>query len=265
MKRLALTLLCAVAFALPAAARAETPEQKGLRIATEAKKSDDGFGDYSVQGRMILRTAQGEAAVRAFSDRVLEVSGDSDKSVIVFDRPRDVKGVALLTHGHTVGADDQWLYLPAMKRVKRVSSANKTGSFVGSEFAYEDFNSNEVEKYRYRWLRDEACPVEPQLTCHVVERTPADPDSGYRRQVVWLDRQHYRGFKVDYYDRKDTLLKTLTARGYRQYAGRHWRPDQMTMVNHQTGKSTELQLSGYRFGTGLTDRDFDQKRLEHLS
>ncbi|HYH17093.1 MAG TPA: outer membrane lipoprotein-sorting protein [Azospirillum sp.] len=263
---LLLATLIATAASVPASmsARAETPEQKGQRIAVAAERHDDGFGDFTVQGKMILRTSTGDTSVRAFRDRILEVPGDSDKSVILFDYPGDVKGVALLTHAHKAGDDDQWLYLPAMKRVKRISSANRTGSFVGSEFAYEDFASQEVEKYRHRWLRDEGCPGNVAPQCHVVERVPTDPDSGYARQVVWMDTEHYRIARIDFFDRKNAPLKTLTADGFAVYAGKHWRAARMVMVNRQTGKSTELQLTGYRFKTGLRDSDFNQSKLTSL-
>ncbi|NIT13503.1 MAG: outer membrane lipoprotein-sorting protein, partial [Candidatus Dadabacteria bacterium] len=92
-----------------------------------------------------------------------------DKSITVFDEPRDIEGTALLSHTKILDPDDQWLYLPAVKRVKRISSKNKSGPFVGSEFAYEDLLSQEVDKYNYKWLKDEKCG---DLECHVVERYP---------------------------------------------------------------------------------------------
>jgi len=191
--------------------------------------------------------------------RTLEVEGDGDKSLSIFDSPADVKGTAFLTFSHITGLDDQWLYLPSLKRVKRISSKNKSGPFMGSEFAYEDIASDEVEKYTYRYLRDETCEG---MDCFVIERRPVDPNSGYIRQEVWIDKQEYRPQQVVYYDRKDALLKTLTFHDYRQYLDKFWRALRMEMVNHQTGKSTTLSWSDYRFQTGLTDRDFDQNSLK---
>ena len=188
----------------------------------------------------------------------LEVLGDGDKLLIIFDRPRDISGTAFLTFTHTTGPDDQWLYLPALKRVKRISSNNKSGPFVGSEFAYEDLTSQEVEKYTYKYLRNE---TENGLDSYVVERYPVDPKSGYTKQIIWYDTEHYRIQKVEYYDRKEDLLKTLTYDGYRQYLDQYWRPDRMFMQNHQTGKSTELVWLEYQFNTGLEDRDFDRNSL----
>ena len=164
-----------------------------------------------------------------------------------------------LSFTHKSGPDDQWLYLPALKRVKRISSRNKSGPFMGSEFAYEDLSSQEVEKYTYKHLRDESFN---DMDSFVIERDPADPNSGYTRQVVWIDKAEYRPQKIDYYDRKNSLLKTLTFGDYRQFLERYWRSHDMHMENHQTGKSTRLTWSDYKFKTGLTERDFDRNSLK---
>ena len=245
---------------LPLATAAETPEEKGLAIAREADRHDSGFGDYTADLRMVLRNRQGQESVRQIRIRVLEVEDDGDKSLLIFDTPRDVKGTAFLSYSHRTGDDEQWLYLPALKRVKRISSRNKSGSFMGSEFSYEDIASQEVEKYTYRWLRDESYDGKE---CFVSERFPVDKkNSGYSRQVSWMDKEEYRPLKVEYYDRKNDLLKTLTITGYRQYLGRFWRAGEMYMVNHQSGKSTILYWSEYQFRVGLTDNDFNQNSLK---
>jgi len=223
---------------LPLAAPAQTPEQKGLDIAHEADRRDEGFGDFTAGMRMVLRNRHGQESEREIRIRTLEVENDGDKSLSIFDNPADVKGTAFLTFTHKTGDDDQWLYLPALKRVKRISSRNKSGSFMGSEFAYEDIASQEVEKYTYKWIRDETCEGQD---CYVLERYPVDKkNSGYTRQVTWMDKAEYRVYKVDYYDRKNSLLKTLTIKGYRKYLDKHWRADEMNMINHQNGKSTRL-------------------------
>ena len=239
-------------------ALAETPEERGLTIAREADRRDQGWQDSSASMTMILRNAQGDESRRQLRVRNLEVTGDGDKTLTIFDDPLDVKGTAFLTYSHKSGPDDQWLYLPSLARVKRISSRNKSGPFMGSEFAYEDISSDEVEKYTYRYLRDE---LYEGMDSFVIERYPVDPHSGYTRQVVWIDQAEYRPQQVLYYDRKDALLKTLRFRDYRQYLDRYWRADLFQMENHQTGKSTELHWSDYRFRQGLTDRDFDQNSL----
>ncbi len=240
-------------------AGATPPEaERGLAIAVEADRRDAGFGDYRADLKMILRNRHGEESTRELRNRVLEQDTDGDKSLVIFDRPRDVKGTAFLTFSHKTGNDDQWLYLPALKRVKRISSSNKSGPFMGSEFAYEDISSQEVEEYTYKYLREEPLDGRDML---VIERYPTDPKSGYTRQTLWIDQDEYRTWKVEYHDRKDALLKTLTYHDYEQYLDRYWRPDRMAMINHQTGKSTDLLWENYEFRKGYGDGDFDRASL----
>ena len=204
-------------------------DERGDEIAAEADRRDAGWSDMSAELEMVLRNRQGEESVRALRNRLLEVEDDGDKLLIIFDRPRDVQGTAFLTYTHRSGPDDQWLFLPALKRVKRIASNNKSGPFMGSEFAYEDLTSQEVEKYTYEYLRDEVVDGRPTF---VVERVPVDGSSGYTRHVAWYDQEEYRLAKVEFYDRKDELLKTLTYRGYQQYLDQYWRADEMFMENH---------------------------------
>jgi len=248
-------LLCLLANGV----QAETAEEKGLAIAVEADKRDSGFVDYTNNVEMILRNKQGQESIRLIRSKTLEVDGDGDKSLTIFDEPNDVKGTALLSFTHKEGPDDQWLYLPALKRVKRIASDNKSGPFMGSEFAYEDITSQEVEKYTYKYLRDDTLDG---MEVFVFERYPVDKKSGYTRQIIWMDKEHYKERKIEFYDRKNSLLKTLLFTDYHQYIDRIWRARQMDMENHQTGKSTRLIQSNFAFKTGLSERDFDTNSLK---
>ena len=235
-----------------------TAADRGLEIATESDRRDIGWGDTSAELTMVLRNAHGQESTRKLRTTTLEVPGDGDKSLIVFDEPRDIQGTAFLSHTHALTPDDQWLYLPSLKRVKRISSSNKSGPFMGSEFAYEDISSQEVDKYTYRFIEE---TVEDGTEAFVIEQVPAYERSGYTRMVVWIDKQEYRRIRADFYDRKGTLLKTLRWQDYRQYDGQFWRSHRMEMENHITSKSTTLTFSDYAFGQGLTPSDFEQSRL----
>lgn len=250
---LSLALVANVSFALT------LDEQKGLDISVEAKKRDFGWQDNTADMTMFLRNKQGQESIREIKMKSLEVQSDGDKSLTIFNKPRDVKGTAFLSFSHPVEADEQWLFLPALKRVKRISSRNKSGPFMGSEFAFEDLSSFEVEKYSYKFLSEEELNG---LKMFKVEQYPVDENSGYTRRIVWLDIQEYRVHKIDFYDRKDSLLKTLTFSDYKQYLAKHWRADKQEMINHQNGKSTELLWSNYAFKTGLADSDFNRNSLK---
>jgi len=244
----------------PSRAQGQTAEEKGLSIVKESDKRDEGFRDFTAEAVMTLKNKHGEESIRKMRIKTLEVKDDGDKSLTIFDTPRDVKGTALLNYSHKKGDDDQWLYLPALKRVKRISSRNKSGSFMGSEFSYEDISGQEVEKYTYKWLRDEAYQGQD---CYVFERYPIDKkNSGYSRQVVWMDKKEYREWKIEFYDRKKSLLKILTVKGYKKYLKKYWRANEMNMVNLQNHKSTKLLWSNYRFRTGLKAKDFNLNSLK---
>ena len=243
-------------------ALAETPEEKGLAIVTEADRRDTGYRNSTAHMLMVLKNRHGLESRREIRMKNLEVINDGDKSLTIFDSPKDVKGTAFLNYTHKMGDDDQWLYLPALKRVKRISSRNKSGSFMGSEFSYEDISSQEIEKYTYKWLREEEYEG---MDCFVTERAPVDKkNSGYSRQVVWIDKQEYRTWQVQYYDRKNEHLKTLTMKNYKQYKDKFWRALEMHMANHQTGKSTLLQFTDYKFMVDLNDDDFSKNSLQRL-
>jgi outer membrane lipoprotein-sorting protein len=244
---------------VPLLVSAETAEEKGLAIAVEAEQRDSGWQDQKATLNMVLRNRNGDESVRELHNKTLEVEGDGDKTLIVFDQPGDIKGTAFLSYTHAIEQDDQWLYLPALKRVKRISSSNKSGPFMGSEFAYEDISSQEVEKYKYKFIKDDVVNGKPAF---IIERYPQYKNSGYTRQVAWIDKQMYMPVKIEFYDRKNSLLKTLTYHGYKQYLEKYWRPDRMEMINHQTGKSTTLTWRDYNFKNGFTSRDFDKKGLK---
>jgi outer membrane lipoprotein-sorting protein len=238
-----------------------SPEKKGLDIARQVERRAKGYGDMQADMVMELSNPNGDQVTRHIRYKSIEVAGDGDKSLVLFDQPADIKGTALLTHGHKSGPDDQWLYLPAVKRVKRISSANKSGSFVGSEFAYEDLSGleGEVEKFTYRWLSDKKCD---QQQCYVIEAYPVDEKSGYTRQIQWIDKEELRVVVIEYYDLKNELLKTLKMKDYKKYLGQFWRAGTFEMVNHQNAKSTKLMWRNYRFRNGFTPADFSSQSLE---
>jgi hypothetical protein len=244
---------------LPQITIAETAEEKGMAIVVESDKRDKGWGDSAAEMKMVLKNRQGKESTRLIRVTNLEVDNDGDKGLTVFDHPRDVKGTAFLSYSHSLEPDEQWIYLPALKRVKRISSSNKSGPFMGSEFAYEDISSFEIPKYSYLYLRDELLDGQE---CFVLELRPQYKHSGYTKSIVWIDKAEYRTQRVDYYDRKDSLLKIQKFTDYKQYLGQYWRAHTQTMENQQNGKSTTLYWDNFQFKTGLTEKDFQKNDLK---
>ena len=241
---------------------------RGLEIATEVDKRDRGWGDVIVEGEMVLKNKAGNESVRKFRSTILEAEDAAvgDMSIITFSEPRDVRGTALLTHSKIEPDDDsQWIFLPAVKRVKRISSSNRTGKFVSSEFSYEDLGSEEVADNHHIWLEDAPCTHDASLTCAAVESRPKNKKSGYSRRVSFIDLAEYRVHRIDFYNRRGDLEKSLVFSDYRQYLDAYWRAHVMTMNNSQTGKSTTLTWDEYSFANGLGARDFTPQGLAKAS
>lgn len=253
--------LLAAPLAAPAAAADDAA--KGYEIAAKSDRSDNGFGDSLVSAKMILRNAAGQTTEREMTFTTLERENEDvgDKSLVVFQSPRDIRSTALLNHAKILDADDQWLYLPALKRVKRISSASKSGPFVGSEFAFEDFTSTELKKYDYKYIGEDAVDG---LKVFVIDRFPRYENSGYTRQRAYIDQKDYQVRKIEFFDRKSALLKTLNFLDYKLYDGKFWRAHLLRMENHQTNKATDIVYNAYAFQQGLADADFVQGKLKQI-
>lgn len=129
---------------------------------------------------------------------------------------------------------------------------------MGSEFSYEDMSSREIEKYTYKYIRDDEYKGRPVF---IVEQVSKDPRSLYSKSLVWMDQKEYIPWKMEYFNRRNKHLKTLIYRKYKKYLGQYWRPDEMYMVNLRTKKSTILGWRNYRFRTNISTRHFNPRSL----
>jgi hypothetical protein len=232
--------------------------QKGFEIMKKAETTNNGFLGESASMEMILINAHGDKIARKMDSLVKETESDGDKSIITFKWPADVKGTKMLTWSHKTDNDDQWLYLPALKRVKRITSRNKTGSFMGSEFSYEDLGSQEVEKYTYNFVKDDKLEGRD---IWVVERKSTDKNSGYSKETVYMDKEYQNPLKIEYYDRKGELLKVAKFINYKKY-GQFWRYDKIEMKNVQTKKQSILTWKERELNKKFSDSQFNQNRLK---
>lgn len=229
-----------------------------LEVAKKSENVMQGFKDSVSNMTMTLINANNQASQRKMKMIVLE-KNSGDKSLMTFLTPADVKGTKFLNYEHINKDDDQWLYLPALKRVKRIASKNKSGSFMGSEFSYEDLSSFSVQKYTFKG--DAKIVKFSGIEMYMGEREPISKDSGYTKQISWIDTKEFLIKKVEYYDRKHELLKTVTMDEYKKISG-IWRISKMTMTNHQNDKSTILVWENEKIKTGLEDENFHTRVLK---
>ena len=233
----------------------------GLSNFEVAKKSDDamsGYKDSISKMTMTLINARGQEKIRTMNMKVLE-GKEEDKSLMEFLTPADVKGTKFLSYEHVNKDDDQWLYLPALKRVKRIASKNKSGSFMGSEFSYEDLSAFNVKKYTYSGDATKAKLDAKDV--YITTSVPVSKYSGYTKLVSYIDAKTYLVQKVEYFDRKKKLLKTSYFGEYNKI-GSIYRMSKITMKNTQNDKTTILVWSDEKIKNELKDKDFHKRYLK---
>ncbi len=241
----------------------KTPEVRGTLIAKGLEYKNEGFQGEESDMEMVLIDAYGAKTTRIMEGKTLEVNGDGDMSLMEFLNPKDVKGTKMLTHSHKGDDDDQWLYLPTIKRVKRISSSNKSSSFMGSEFSYEDLGSQEVDKYNFKWLADMKTK-KGALGGWKVERVPKS-NSGYSKMIMTISSKYMNPIKVEYFDRKGELLKVAAFSNFKGHKiGKKvlWRADKIHMKNVQTKKESTMEWKKRKLGVQHSSRDFKKTSLK---
>jgi outer membrane lipoprotein-sorting protein len=225
------------------------------------KLADDRYTGDTAQYRLTMTLSSGRGA-----NRVREVSyyckdyGDMEKVLMVFRSPQDVAGTGYLSFSYDDDArdDDIWLYLPAMKRTRRITGSGKNDDFMGTDFTYEDMGSRNLNKDTFTLMGEETVDG---AACWVVEARSKDSRDPYGRRVVRVRRDSYVISAVDYYDRQDRLLKTLRVSGIRRIDG-IWTALKMEMTNVQSRHATVIEISDIRFNLPLADNLFEAANLE---
>jgi catechol 2,3-dioxygenase-like lactoylglutathione lyase family enzyme len=240
-----------------------------------AEASDDGFAimkrveagmqtageDLTV--RMDLLSSDGRSESRTFRLLSRAVEGKPAQSLIRFEAPGNIAGTALLIVRRPSGQQDSWLYVPALDQVRRIAPADRSESFVQSEFTIEDLSvSVDNELRSYKILGQVPCG---ERTCIQVEDRPrtdaAAKASGYGRVVLYVDTELSVTHRVDFYDKDEGLLKVLQADGLVQVSD-GWRFDRATITNVQTGRTTIMSVLQRKSGTKLDDSVFSPSSLD---
>ena len=240
----------------------EAVENKiGADIVRKAESNATGFSDMVNRVSMTLIDADGGVSEREMLIKIIALDDGESKTLTVFTKPVREKGIALLTHSHRSTADDQWLYLPASKRVKKVASNSVGSSFRGSEFTYEDIASQHRDHYRFDFVNTEPCG---DKTCYVIDRFPEFDDSSYTKTRLYIDTEYYLVQKGEFYDLKKSLFKTMLANNYSKHKNGVWKPESIVMENHNTQEKTEIRSLELQFDVGLSEREFSKLSLRKI-
>lgn len=236
-----------VALPLVAAAPPQDYDHSDARakdIIAQVLKNTTGYDHYAVDMQMQLNVENGKSLQRQIRQYVVEQPQDFERSIGVFKTPADVKGSKMLMYAHADHADDQWLFLPALNRPKRIANENKSGAFFGSEIAFEDLGTAKLKKMEHHLVREEKYRGRDY---YVLRSTPASKYSSYSAVEILIDKVTYLDGEIRYFDKKGQLYK-VNAADYRQFKKNTvWLPVRQVMKNVQNGRTTVMTWSNYDF------------------
>ncbi|MBN1602630.1 MAG: outer membrane lipoprotein-sorting protein [Chitinispirillaceae bacterium] len=243
----------------------------GFACLLSAQSASDGSGimrkvydrpagnDMKASLTMTLRNARGDTRVRSIR-QFLKTASDVEKKLMFFVEPADVRNTAFMNWSYTAAGknDDQWIYLPALKRIKRISSSGKSDYFMGSDFTYDDLGDRHPDQDTHRLTGTENIDGK---RCFVVESVPKEEGYMYSRTVTWVIDGLWVGLKKEFYNDKGKLLKTLRVKEYAEIDG-YWTVTHTEMHNVQKNHTTIMKLADIKYDTGIADDLFSERTMQ---
>ena len=234
-------------------------QQTGRDIMQKVDERPDGDTRKSLM-TMELINKRGSKRVRSMLSYSKDFGNDK-KTIMFFQKPADVKGTGFLTWDYNEDDkdDDRWLYLPAMKKNRRISGASaKKEYFMGSDFTYDDMGNRDIDSDNHKLLREETLNGND---CWVIESTPKETDDQYSKKISWIHKDNFIAVKVEYYDKQSALMKVLEVDSFKEIEG-FWTATSMTMSNIQREHKTFINIESMEYDIPLDDILFTVNSLE---
>jgi outer membrane lipoprotein-sorting protein len=253
------TKLFITAMAIIATAMANQPANAQLTGQQIMEKVYHNPSGEDTQGGLImtLTNNRGEQRVRTLTQFIKD-DGKVEKKIMFFVSPADVKNTSFMSWSYADGrSDDQWIYLPALKRTKRISSDGKSDSFMGSDFTYDDLGDRHPNQDNHKLLRKETVDGKD---CYVVESTPKEDDYMYSKTITWVMKDNYLGLKREFYDDRGKLLKVLTIKKYEKVDG-FWTILETEMHNVQKDHRTNMKFTDVQKNKGIPNSKFTERSM----
>ena len=245
--------LLALAMSTTNGVMAQPIGQKIMEDVYNLPKGEDMQGELT----MTLINRQGEQRVRNLRQYSKDY-GDVEKKIMFFLSPADVRGTSFMNWSYTDGRDDdQWIYLPALRRVRRISSDGKDDYFMGSDFTYDDLGDRHPDEDNHKLLREETLNGK---ACYVVESTPKEPDYMYSKTITWVMQDNNLGLKREFYDDRGRLLKILEIKQFEKING-YWTILETEMRNVQNNHTTHMRFANVQYNQGIPDMKFTERSM----
>lgn len=257
------SLILTISISLPVFGTDLPKEQQlsGQEIMQRQDEKNRGYHNQTSKGKMLLLGSDGKVKVeRKFLFWILEKTDrEGSKSLIKILQPADIAGTGLLSIQQKEESNDQWLYLPALKKTKRIAGDSCSRSFLGSELSYEDFIPSAIDKYEYQYLGDKSCDL---IECYMVEAKPRSDESVYPKKIILIRKDNLQNYQIQFYNRFDEVEKESIFEHYVLIDNKYWRAFEIMMRNLKNGKSTRIVHEKIELNTNLSDAIFSTSFLE---
>jgi hypothetical protein len=254
MKRMYITAILACLMTAGAA----SSQMTGKQVMEEQKKRHE-IKSETVVNAMLLVDAKGEKEQRVIKSYFKDLGNGETRMLVVFSDPASVKGTAMLSWNHNGRQNDQWLYLPSQKKLQRIAEGSKKNAFMGTDLTFEDMEGEELDNFNYNLMKDEALDGKD---CFVVEAVPAGDEqkrnSGYAKRKLWVRKDIFFTVKVEFYDQRGDLQKTLTNLDLKNVGGTVWRANKALMDNHKRNHKTLVAVQSETINPKLDDAVFTE-------
>ncbi len=237
----------------------------GKQVMEKQKELQKADTEYGEEMMLLVDVKSGSKKKRLVKRYAKDKGNGLNRYLLVFMDPADIKGTALLTHENET-QDDQWLYMPATKKMQRIAQGSKKSYFMGTDFTYEDMTPEEIDNFKYKILRKEAVDhVKPPKECYVIESVPATKKqkraSGYTKRLLWVDSENFLTLKAEFYGRRDKLIKTQKSYEIQHIKDTIFRPKKTIMDNHKKKHKTLTMVKKRALNKKIDNSTFTERYI----
>ncbi|MDR2480884.1 MAG: outer membrane lipoprotein-sorting protein [Spirochaetaceae bacterium] len=213
----------------------------------------------SSRSRMVITAKDGSTSERLI-DQYSKDGPNGARIIIVFQKPANVAGTRFLTMDNKTGGSDRWIFLPSLGKVRRIAASESGGSFMGTDFSYDDISLSDREANldTHTMLREETLNG---AACYVIQSIPKDTSYQYSKIITWIDKNKSFIYKSELYDKRGTLVKVMEMSGFKDIQGRQT-PSQIKISTVNTGTYTTIYIEITKYDDPIPESVFTTAYLE---
>jgi len=257
MKKIILSNLILITLLISTSLQAQT----AYEISDKASKLIT-FEAMEMTSTLVIMDAKGNSRIRKVSNATKKF-GDATKTIIKFISPADVKGTAMLIYDYETNDDDMWVYLPSLRKTRRIVSSEKSNSFMGSEFSNSDMSKPNMADFNYKLVGTEEYMGK---TCWKIESTcktdKIQKELKISKKIAYIEKDTYLTHKIDYYSIDKKLYKTTSISNYKQFENGKYFAYKMSILNHKNHRKSEITINKLVEGSSLSESHFSSLNLD---